>query len=235
MIACVMSLRLSPRAIHSGMNHVLSKKNLTILLLPITLSACASKGDFTETGGIKTVRSACPAIAIPANTGDITLFEPSSSRDASAIDVTATITNMRSNCNSAGGDRITANVTFDVLARRSAASGTRTVTLPYFSVVTRAGTQIQSKQLGQIVLHFDDGQLRTQASGAAAASISRSEATLPPEIEGRINRKRKAGDLDAAVDPMNDPVVRAAVQNASFELLVGFQLSTEQLAYNATR
>jgi hypothetical protein len=235
MIADDMSLRLSPRAIHSGMNHVLFKKNITILMLPIALAACAGKNDFTETGGIKTVRSACPAIAIPANTGDITLFQPPESRDANAIDVTATITNLRSNCNSLGGDRITANVTFDVLARRSDASGARTVTLPYFSVVTRAGTQIQSKQLGQIVLQFSDGQLRAQASGGASASISRAEATLPPAVEAKINRKRKAGDLDAAVDPMSDPAIRAAVQQASFELLVGFQLTPEQLAYNATR
>jgi hypothetical protein len=34
---------------------------------------------------------------------------------------------------------------------------------------------------------------------------------------------------------MADPAIRAAVAQASFELLVGFQLSEDQLAYNATR
>jgi hypothetical protein len=34
---------------------------------------------------------------------------------------------------------------------------------------------------------------------------------------------------------MADPVVRAAVTRASFEFLVGFQLTQDQLAYNATR
>jgi hypothetical protein len=34
---------------------------------------------------------------------------------------------------------------------------------------------------------------------------------------------------------MADPAVREAVRRASFELLVGFQLTPEQLAYNATR
>jgi len=216
------------------MNHVLSKKNITILMLPIALAACAGKNDFDETGGIKTVRSACPAIAIPANTGDITLFEPPTSREAGAIDFTATITNMRSTCNMAG-DRINASVNFDVFARRNNASGARTVTLPYFSVVTRAGTQIQSKQLGQITLRFEDGQQRAQTSASAAANIARADATLPPEIEAKINRKRKAGNADAAVDPMADPAIRKVVQNASFELLVGFQLTQDQLAYNATR
>ena len=34
---------------------------------------------------------------------------------------------------------------------------------------------------------------------------------------------------------MTDPGVRAALNKASFELLVGFQLTQEQLAYNATK
>ena len=65
--------------------------------------------------------------------------------------------------------------------------------------------------------------------------MNRAAATLPPEIEQRLTRKRKAGDADAAVDPLANPDVRAAVQKASFELLVGFQLSDAQLQYNATR
>ena len=60
-------------------------------------------------------------------------------------------------------------------------------------------------------------------------------ATLPQDIVKRINRKRKAGEADAALDPMNEPAVRDAVANANFELLVGFQLSESQLAYNAAR
>ena len=50
-----------------------------------------------------------------------------------------------------------------------------------------------------------------------------------------VARERKAGDEDAALDPLADPAVRAAVQRATFELLVGFQLTEAQLAYNATR
>ena len=33
----------------------------------------------------------------------------------------------------------------------------------------------------------------------------------------------------------SEPEVRAALARASFELLVGFQLTEDQLAYNATR
>ena len=48
-------------------------------------------------------------------------------------------------------------------------------------------------------------------------------------------RKRKAGDMDAAVDPLSVPEVSAAVQRASFEMLIGFQMTDAQLQYNATR
>ena len=39
----------------------------------------------------------------------------------------------------------------------------------------------------------------------------------------------------AAIDPLSDPAIRDAVANATFEHLVGFQLTQEQLRYNATR
>ena len=61
------------------------------------------------------------------------------------------------------------------------------------------------------------------------------QATLPEEIRKRLSKKRRAGDADAAVDPLSQPDVKAALARASFELLVGFQLTDQQLAYNVTR
>jgi hypothetical protein len=209
-------------------------KALSICLALLPLAACAGDKMLDETGGVRITRSACPAVAIPAYTGDITLFDPPASRDSRAIDVTATITNVRTSCNEAGAT-LAATATFDVQARRTNASGAREVVLPYFATVMRGGTQIVSKQLGRVAVRFADGQLRASTTATATASVSRAAATIPDEIERKINRKRKAGDADAAVDPMSDPAVRAAVNQASFELLVGFQLSQDQLAYNATR
>ena len=51
----------------------------------------------------------------------------------------------------------------------------------------------------------------------------------------QLTRKRKAGDEDAATDPLARPEVRSAVLRATFEALVGFQLTDEQLKYNAQR
>ena len=41
--------------------------------------------------------------------------------------------------------------------------------------------------------------------------------------------------MEAAVDPLTEPDVREALARASFELLIGFQLTEDQLAYNARR
>ena len=206
------------------------------LLAALTLAGSANDTEFDERGGFKIARSACPAAAIPNYTGDITLFDPVSSRNVEALDVTASIANLQARCNESGsGPQIQVTADFDVYARRAQAGPARTVTLPWFASVLRAGTQIQSKQVGSISVTFADGQLRGTAHGSATAMVSRAAATLPADILRKINRKRKAGDADAALDPMNDPVVRDAVNKANFELLIGFQLSESQLAYNAAR
>jgi hypothetical protein len=200
----------------------------------IGLAACSSSGEFDETGGIKIVRSACPAVAVPAYTGDVTVFDPPASREARAIDVVATITDLRGTC-ADSGDKIQTTANFAVQARRSAPGPARDVVLPYFATVVRGGTAVVSKQVSRVAIHFNDGELRAASTGAATASIARSAATVPADIQQKITRKRKPTDADASIDPMADPAVRSAVQRASFELLVGFQLSEDQLAYNATR
>jgi hypothetical protein len=79
------------------------------------------------------------------------------------------------------------------------------------------------------------GQERAQGRAQAGAYVDRAEATLPADVREQITRKRRAGEDDAAIDPLSDPAVKAAVARATFELLVGFQLTEQQLAYNATR
>jgi hypothetical protein len=205
-----------------------------ILGVAAALAGCKSHG-LDETGGVTITRSVCPAVALPAYTGDVTLFDPPASRDESAIDVVATITDLRGACNDVPPADLSSNITFKVLAQRSNATGARDVVLPYFVTVMRAGTNIVTKSIGRVALHFDDGQLRTETTGSGQATISRSLSTLPPSINQRITRRRRAGEADAAVDPMADPKIHAAVSSASFEVLVGFQLTEDQLAYNARR
>jgi hypothetical protein len=199
----------------------------------LILSGCSGDGELLTTG-IRATRSACPAVAIPAATGDITLFNPPGSRDARAIDVVATITNLRSTCDESGANIVT-SATFDVQGQRRDATGDREVVLQYFATVVQGGSNVVSKRLGRVALRFANGQLRAGTRGTASGQVLRSAATLPDDIRRQITRERKAGDADAALDPLADPTVRAAVTRASFEFLVGFQLTPEQLAYNATR
>lgn len=203
-------------------------------LIPLSLVACSTPDNEITEMGVTATRSACPAVAVPAATGDITLFNPESSRDASAIDVVASITNLRSTCNETG-DTIVTNVTFDVHAQRRDGRGAREVVLPYFAAAVQGGTQVQSKSVSRVGLRFADGELRASTSASATGQVSRAAATLPEDIRQQITRRRKPGDPSAAIDPMADPAVREAVRKASFEVLVGFQLTQEQLAYNATR
>lgn len=209
---------------------------LSVLAVGLALAGCSREGELVinEGVGIQAVRTACPAVGIPDYTGDITTFRAPGSTTLADLDVTAAITNLRSTCDE-GAERVYTQATFDVLARRADTRGARTVTLPYFSTVLRGGSQVVTKRIGQVTLQFADGQERASASGQAGAYVNRADATLPADIREQITRKRKAGDPDAALDPLADPAVRAALQRATFELLVGFQLSQDQLRYNATR
>src|SRR5262245_65459063 len=63
------------------------KRRLTALaLVLLATGACSREGELT-TGGIYITRSVCPQVAIPAETGDITLFSPPNRTDAASLDV----------------------------------------------------------------------------------------------------------------------------------------------------
>ena len=208
-------------------------------LLVIAIAGCAkNKQDIelvNDSIGLRMTRSACPAVGIPQSTGDVTLFDPANSRAASAIDVVATLSDVRSQCTDTGSGPLAATASFQVEARRTLTAGARDVTLPYFATAMRGGDAVVSKQLGRIALHFADGQATAATSGSAAITLDRAAVTLPPRIVQQISRRRRATDTDASIDPMGDPEVKAAIARASFELLVGFQLTPDQLSYNATR
>lgn len=212
------------------------KLRLAALVALTLLSACRHAGDITDEngGGVYAVRSDCPIAGIPTGTGDITLFNPSDSRDSRAIDVTATITKLRSFCQDAGND-VVSTVTFTVTALRRDVGPERQVILPYFDVALRGGSQIEAKQVGAVALNFPAGSQHAMTQGQATIRVNRSAVTLPANVRAILTRPRKSGEADAAIDPMSDPAVERAVSNSTFEHLVGFQMSQDQLKYNATR
>lgn len=209
------------------------KLRLASMIALALLAGCTRRGNI-EQGGIYTVRSACPQVAIPAATGDVTLFNPAGSMDATAIDVEAAMTNVRVNCQEGGND-IISTASFEVVATRRDAAEARQVILPIFDAVVQAGERIVAKRIGSVALNFPAGSVQAQTSGQVTARVSRSAASLPENVRETLTRERRAGDADAAIDPMNDPAIREAVARATFQHLVGFQLTPDQLRYNATR
>lgn len=202
-------------------------------IISLSLVGCAREGDILQ-AGIVTSYSACPPVAVVAPMGDVTLFNPAGSTDAAAIDLVAHITNVRSNCQEVG-DQLVTTTTFDVQAQRRDQRGPREVVLPYFAAVVQGGGNVVAKRVSRVGLRFAEGQLRATTSGTATSQVQRAAATLPADIRQQLTRERRPGDASAAVDPLTDPAVRAAVTRASFEMLIGFDLTPDQLRYNATR
>ena len=212
------------------------KLRITALIGLMLLGGCRHAGELTSEngGGIYAVRSSCPVAGIPAGTGDITLFNPADSRDSTAIDVSATMTQLRSRCYETDTDVIS-TVTFTVVGLRRDAGAARQVVLPYFDVALRGGTVVEAKKIGAVALDFNAGSQHASTRGQATIRVNKASATLPANVRAILTRPRKAGEADAAVDPLSDPAVREAVANATFEHLVGFEMSQDQFKYNATR
>lgn len=209
---------------------------LPVLAAVAALAGCAGEGELVldQGVGITSVLSTCPAVGIPDYTGDVTTFVPGEDRSTASLDVTAAITNLRATCNDSA-EQVYSEATFEVHARRSDVRGARTLTLPYFVTILRGGGAVVSKRVGQVTIAFADGQERAVATAKAGSFVNRADAALPEDIREKITKRRRAGEVDAALDPLADPEVKAAIARTRFEMLVGFQLTEEQLKYNATR
>ena len=190
----------------------------------LTLAAC-------NRNPLLVKRSQCPAVAIPTFVGSVTQFDPPQSRNADAIALTAQISDVSANCIE-GAEYLTTDVSFTVTAQRRQAGPAKEVYLPMFIGMAQGGNVLVSKQLTGVLVKFEEGQLRAEARGGARADVHRSAVALPADVQERITRERRPEDMDALVDPLSDPQVRAAVRAARFEILVGFQLDDASLAYN---
>lgn len=209
------------------------KSYLAPIALAVALAACSREGDLTA-GGIYVTRSGCPFVAIPAATGDVTLFDPAGRTDAAALDVVATITNVRSTCTE-DATNVVSTASFDVVATRRDPGQARQVVLPFFSVAVQGGNNVVAKKVGAVALNFPAGSIRASTNSQSTVRVLRSAVALPEDVRRELTRERRPGDADAAIDPLSDPKIRDAVARATYEHLVGFQLTPDQLRYNATR
>ncbi len=215
---------------------MLRARALFALSAVAALSACSQKGELVidQGVGIASVLTLCPAVGIPDYTGDVTTFRNPADTTVASLDVSAAMTNLRAECNDSGEQIYTA-ASFTVNARRTDTRGARTVELPYFVTVLRGGSAVVTKRIGTVSLAFADGQERATATAKAGSYVNRADAALPEDIREKITKRRRAGDAEAALDPLADPEVKAAIARTRFEMLVGFQLTEDQLKYNVTR
>lgn len=226
-----MTFRTSP-----GFKPLGFRRAISAVALVAALAGCSREGELVvnQGVGISAVLTTCPAVGIPDYTGDVTTFRSAGNPTSANLDVSASMTNLRSTCDDSGA-KVYSEATFDVRARRADARGARTVTLPYFVTVLQGGSAVVSKRVGEVTLTFADGQDRAQATASAGSFVDRAAASLPEDIRERITKRRRPGDPEAALDPLAAPEVRQAIARTRFEMLIGFQLSEDQLAYNATR
>ena len=206
---------------------------LAAVLALTLLSACRHRGDIVE-GGIYAVRSACPIAGVPAGTGDITLFNPADSSDSRNIDVTAAITDVRATCQDGGND-VVSTATFTIVGSASRCGPGAASRAALFQCRAARREPTAAKSVGQAVPNFAAGDVHGWTRVQATIRVNRGAATLPADVRQVLTKPRKAGDPGAAIDPLSDPKIRSAVANATFEHLVGFQMTQDQLRYNATR
>jgi hypothetical protein len=173
-----------------------------------------------------------PIAGVPAGTGDVTLFNPPTARISRAIEY-----RHQQRCSRVvpgAGNDVVSTATFTITALRRIRARPQVV-LPYFDVARPGGGKVAAKRgRGRRSLSFAPGarasvdpRQATVRVNAASRRCRRTFAKSHPAAQGR-----RSG---AAVDPLTDPAVRAAVANSTFEHLVGFQLTMDQLRYNATR
>src|SRR3954465_12975789 len=166
------------------------KLRIAALAALTMLSSCRHSGDILdakEGGGVYAVRSDCPIAGVPTGTGDITLFNPQGSTDSRAIDVTATMSDLRTTCQDTGND-VVSTATFTIVGLRRDAGPARQVVLPYFNVALRGGAQVAAKQVVQAVLNFGAGDMHSYTRVQATIRVNRAAATLPANVRAILTR-----------------------------------------------
>ena len=127
-------------------------------------------------------------------------------------------------------------VTFTVTGLRRDAGPARQVVLPYFDVALRGGTNIAAKQIGDVASQLPGRQPACDDAGAGKhprqSRVGDASGQRPgdPHSSAQGGRARR-GDRSA----VRAGRARAPSPAATFEHLVGFQLTRDQLKYNATR
>lgn len=189
---------------------------LTAAGLLAVLSACQSSNPLLIT------RTSCPAVAVVKYANSYTQFAPGANYRANGLELSAQLSDVQVACRESKTGDAVSTVSFEVSAGRASATGGSQVTVPYFIAVIEDGTTILSKQVYSAPLQFADGSLHSQVRQSVSATTP--FVPLPPEPD----RKKKREQFQEFAEDSRPKA-------AKYEILVGFQLTEEQAAYNVQR
>ncbi len=153
-------------------------------------------------------RTSCPAVAVVKHAGTLSRFGGNGSFDAGNLQLSATLSALGSDCTDKNGARSV--ISFEVSARGAAAGD---VELPYFVAVVKDGTTLLSKQIYTAKLRTNEAGNRGHTH--VNVTITTPAVPLPP--------KPKPSDFDEFAPPP---------KQLGYEVLIGFQLSDAEVAYN---
>ena len=113
----------------------------------ITLAGCGLFGGQVNMELSPAMKQKCPPVGIVAYTGELTRFQ-GTSREASAVEMRATLGKLNVQCrDSADGQGLFADITFDISVTKGPASRSNSVEIPFFVSVSRGNEAVLEKNL----------------------------------------------------------------------------------------
>jgi hypothetical protein len=177
----------------------------------LALAGCASNPLIVR-------RTSCPAVAVVKNASTMTRFSTQGRYDAQDVQLTAMISNIQPSCVERRDGAVTA-VRFEILAARRAAAGVQEVQLPYFIMLVKDGQTILAKQIYGTSVRFEE-------NGSNAAVLQTVSVISPLVPLPERPKRSKEEEYDEFAPPPKP---------ATYEVLIGFQLTDAEAAYNVGR
>lgn len=185
------------------------------------LASLALAGCGTKTEKYQTAIRDCPTISILGNTGTVTRFDGRDpSKDPYAF--RSDISGLRIKCDRER-TRVDVDLSFLEVASRNDGVTQSTVDFPFFMAVLYRGQMID-KKVYTSSFSFGPDEKRKAVVESLSTTLHFAGSSPSAKEQEKLRKKRRR---DPAADgPRIDP------QLADYEILIGFQLSKDELEYN---
>ncbi len=192
------------------------------LIALFALSAAALVSGCKSNNPLLITRTSCPAVAVVKYANNYTRFAPGANYSAAGLELSAQLGNVQVACTDSKGGAPVSTVSFDLSATRASATAAGQADIPYFVTIVENGTTILSKQVYAAPMQFAEGASRAMVRQSFSATTP--FVPLPPELSAKEKRKQ-----------FQQFAEDSRPKAAQFEILIGFQLTEAQAAYNVQR